>query len=450
MVTLQTTNFEEENFKTFIDGNDNNLYELNILKEIHYINIKCHNTIDDRKQIYSYKLKLKDIQNNTNFNNLSQVFNFFKSLDNRYISIEKEENYISLILRIKNNKNPIIFQLEKEYEEKDIQNFNDAKKRIQELSEENKELKRRIIVLENNFKKLDEYFKNYKDMMEKNYIYNLFDIKSYELDNIFNNLYSNIIKTKEEFGLINMGIRKLFNRNIIYFQNKYESKEDKFDSNPPSKNFSEIFDILDYSILVILTKDNKKFGAFINNKKKQENINDQNNNNYMINQNNNNLKINQNNNNFMVNQNNNNLVINQNNNPFRVNQNNNNLIINKNNKFGMIPINKNIQKYNFNVINAVNSNNFIHFFDSKSSLGEYFIFSLDKMKIYYSNEQNEGNIRFPNFNFKYDSNRQSLFGNEYYTNNYTENNTINSSNVYKLSERNEFNIEDCELFEVSF
>ena len=42
MVTLQTTNFEEENFKTFIDGNDNNLYELNILNEIHYINIKCH------------------------------------------------------------------------------------------------------------------------------------------------------------------------------------------------------------------------------------------------------------------------------------------------------------------------------------------------------------------------------------------------------------------------
>jgi hypothetical protein len=114
------------------------------LKEIHYINIKCHNTIDDRKQIYSYKLKLKDIQNNTHFSNLSQAFNFFKSLDNRNISIEKEENYISLILRIKNNKNPIIFQLEKEYEEKDIQNFNDAKKRIQELSEENKELKRRI------------------------------------------------------------------------------------------------------------------------------------------------------------------------------------------------------------------------------------------------------------------------------------------------------------------
>ena len=72
------------------------------------------------------------------------------------------------------------------------------------------------------------------------------------------------------------------------------------------------------------------------------------------------------------------------------------------------------------------------------------------MKIYYSNEQNEGNVHFPNFNFKYDSNRQSLFGNEYYTNNYTENNTIYSSNIYKLSERNEFNIEYCELFEVSF
>ena len=278
-------------------------------------------------------------------------------------------------------------------------------------------------------------------MMEKNYIYNLFDIKSYELDNIFNNLYSNIIKTKEEFGLINMGIRKLFNRNIIYFQNKYESKEDKFDSNPASKNFSEIFDVLDYSILVILTKDNKKFGAFINNKKKQENINDQNNNNYMINQNNNNLKINQNNNNLMINQNNNNLMINQNNNNFMINQNIN---------FGMNIFDIENAIFKSNTINNINSNNFIHFFDSKSSLGDYFIFSLDKMKIYYSNEQNEGNIRFPNFNFKYDSNRQSLFGNEYYTNNYTENNTIYSSNVYKLSERNECNIEYCELFEVSF
>ena len=323
------------------------------------------------------------------------------------------------------------------------------KKRIQELSEENKELKRRIIVLENNFKKLDEYFKNYKDMMEKNYIYNLFDIKSYELDNIFNNLYSNIIKTKEEFGLINMGIRKLFNRNIIYFQNKYESKEDKFDNNPPSKNFSEIFDILDYSILVILTKDNKKFGAFINNKNKQENINVQNNNNFNNDGNNNMIALNDNN--LMINQNNNNLMINQNNNiNYRINQNNN---IN----YRMSQKKRNIQKFKqvnmldtFDTFNTINSNNFIHFFDSKSSLGEFFIFSLDKMKIYYSNEQNEGNIRFPNFNFKYDSNRQSLFGNEYYTNNYTENNTIYSSNVYKLSERNEFNIEYCELFEVSF
>ena len=380
METLQTTNLEEENFKTFIDGNDYNLYELNILKEIHYINIKCHNTIDDRKQIYSYKLKLKDIQNNTHFNNLSQVFNFFKSLDNRNISIEKEENYISLILRIKNNKNPIIFQLEKEYEEKDIQNFNDAKKRIQELSEENKELKRRIIVLENNFKKLDEYFKNYKDMMEKNYIYNLFDIKSYELDNIFNNLYSNIIKTKEEFGLINMGIRKLFNRNIIYFQNKYESKEDKFDNNPPSKNFSEIFDILDYSILVILTKDNKKFGAFINNKNKQENINVQNNNNFNNDGNNNMIALNDNN--LMINQNNNNLMFNQNNNiNNRMNQNNNNNY-RMNQKKRNIQKNKKINNYNifdtediFNPVSTVNSNNFISFFDSKSSSGEYFIFS---------------------------------------------------------------------------
>ena len=125
---------------------------------------------------------------------------------------------------------------------------------------------------------------------------------------------------------------------------------------------------------------------------------------------------------------------------------------NKNINFGMNSFDRNIPNAfdNFNTINTINSNNFIHFFDSKSSLGEYFIFSLDKMKIYYSNEQNEGNIRFPNFNFKYDSNRQSLFGNEYYTNNYTENNTIYSSNVYKLSERNEFNIEYCELFEVSF
>ena len=155
------------------------------------------------------------------------------------------------------------------------------------------------------------------------------------------------------------------------------------DNNPPSKNFSEIFDILDYSILVILTKDNKKFGAFINNKNKQKNINVQNNNNF-INDDLifNNLMINQNNNNLMFNQNNNNLMINK----------------NKNINFGMNSFDRNIPNA-FDNFNTINSNNFILFFDSKSSLGEYFIFSLDKMKIYYSNEQNEGNIRFPNFNF---------------------------------------------------
>ena len=91
-------------------------------------------------------------------------------------------------------------------------------------------------------------------------------MKSYQLDDILKSLSSDIIKTREEFGLINKGIIKLFNKNIIYFSCKYKSKEDKFDVQNSGKNFSKIFEKLEYSVLLIYTKDENKFGVFINKK----------------------------------------------------------------------------------------------------------------------------------------------------------------------------------------
>ena len=102
--------------------------------------------------------------------------------------------------------------------------------------------------------------------MERNCFYNSFDIESYKLDEIFNLLSKNsdIITKKEELGLINKGIQKLFNKNIIYFECKYKSKKDILDEENPSNNFTQIYDQLMYSVLIVLTKDNRKFGAFIN------------------------------------------------------------------------------------------------------------------------------------------------------------------------------------------
>ena len=95
-------------------------------------------------------------------------------------------------------------------------------------------------------------------------------------------------------------------------------------------------------------------------------------------------------------------------------------------------------------------------FNSSSNINDYFVFSLDNSKIFYSDKE-KGSI-IPNFSIIYDNNRQCFYGNE--TNNNITNNldksyqTVNPqtqnniNNRFKLSGKSQFNILCFEIYEV--
>ena len=64
--------------------------------------------------------------------------------------------------------------------------------------------------------------------------------------------------------MINKGIFHLFNSNIIIFNLIYDSKKD----GEEPENFKKKFEGLIYSIIIIKTKDKKRFGFFCNNSQK--------------------------------------------------------------------------------------------------------------------------------------------------------------------------------------
>ena len=161
--------------------------------------------------------------------------------------------------------------------------------------------------------------------------------------------------------------------------------------------FNEIYDkILDYAIIIIKTKDEKKFGIFCN--KKNDAFNNQ----------------------------------------------NLNLIINLNNQNRIMPNNypnemMGFQNYNMNNMNL--NNDYIDIFNSNSISNKYFVFSLDDFSVYYSNESTS----FPNISIKLSKQFQTLCGNENYNMNIPQN--INTSN-FKLSGGNQFNIRKYELYSI--
>ena len=95
--------------------------------------------------------------------------------------------------------------------------------------------------------------------MDLNFRYNSFDPEAYKLDDIYNNLSSkHIIQNISDFCLINQGIQHLFKKNIVFFECIYKSENLKFDDNM----FDEMLQNSGYSILIVLTQDNRRFGAF--------------------------------------------------------------------------------------------------------------------------------------------------------------------------------------------
>jgi hypothetical protein len=203
-----------------------------------------------------------------------------------------------LLIQLNNKK--LSIKLEEEIK-LEIGSLQDVIKELKILKKENKLLKKKV-------QQLEKENQINQTKLDLNLLYNSFDINAYKLENIFEKLKSKIIKNREDLGLINRGIKYLFNNNIIYLQNKYISNNEE---QPDITNIKNLLDSLDYSLIIILTKDRRRFGAFINNKKAKLN-------NGLLNPDNNNINNNNlmNNNNMMMNINNmmNNNMMNNNNN----------------------------------------------------------------------------------------------------------------------------------------
>ena len=447
---------EENNIQAFVYEDSENLYAVDFLKNNDYIVIKCSHTSIDIDIKYSYKLYEDEIKKTTSCKSISNFLSKIGKFKNE-MKIEKTENFILLHILLDNYKKEIkTVKLEEGYEEEEeldgkINNLEDAIKMIKILIQENKKLK-------NKLKSIENKFKEYKNKMELNFAYNSLDINSYKLDNIFKTLpCKDIIQNRDEFGLINLGFQHLFKKNIIFFECIYKSIKKEYDC----MELKNMLNTHQFLVIVILTKDKKRFGAFFENDINNEMNNMNNVNNNMNNVNNNNINnVNMNN---MNNVNMNNMNIMNMNNINKVNVNNNN--INKNNNIfdnildnilDNMNMNNNMilnnTKYNMNMNNNMNNNNMNSMnignspeetiFNSSLCLKDYFVFSLDNLQIFYSN--NQENKVIPNFFILYDINRQSLYGREF------QNNQNMNINQYKLSNKQEFNVKDFELYNVEF
>ena len=419
-IPLRTPEVNEdfkENTKTIIlDTDQIEIYQIDFIIKEKEILIKFYNTSDNSNKNYSYELTLNEIKSSTPFNNLRT---FLSKINRDNCRIIKKDDDIELEVKF-NQKNILTLKLVEEI------NLKDVIKELQILKKENKWLKEKVQSLEN---------ENtiYQKKMALNYFYNSFDINAYKLEDVFQTLNSTIIRNREDLGLINQGIKHLFNKNIVSFLIKYRSNNEE----PDITNIKNQFDNLEYFLIVILTKDRKRFGAFGHNKNQINNQQYF----YMDNMNNNNMY----NNNMNMNNNGNNRAMNNGNNMM------NQFGIQKNNGF-----NNNNMGNNNNMMNKYQNVADNNIFNSISSFNEYYTFSLDNSKIYYSDQENINN--FPNFSIIYDFNRQCLYGNE--TNNNNSSNLVQSyqtinfgtqnnfNNSFKLSGKAQFNVNCFELYEV--
>ena len=358
--------------------NPDSLFQIYIKKFNDYIEIICMDILDESNQNTKYSNKynsksLKEIMGEWSINKAYQIL---KGITPNNAFIELKDNIIILSINLSSIKEKFLL-----YKAIDI---NECLTLINQLREENNNLRNELNEFKNNFKIICQY--------------NLLDINSpFKLKYIFEQIKSahktRLINKEEELVIINKGIKHLLNKSICSMKILYCSETNGED---PDK-FNEKYDeILDYAIIIIKTKDEKKFGIFCN--KKNDAFNNQ----------------------------------------------NLNLIINLNNQNRIMPNNypnemMGFQNYNMNNMNL--NNDYIDIFNSNSISNKYFVFSLDDFSVYYSNESTS----FPNISIKLSKQFQTLCGNE----NYNMNNPFNSNTSnFKLSGGNQFNIRKYELYSI--
>ena len=414
-INLNVFNEQDNPYATcYIDSN-NDLYQINFYKKNDTIYINCHNTSQEEDIIYSYELSLEEVQQTNVFKTFDQILNFLKGINdgiNNY-SLEKKGDTVLLKITINDHSRMNLILV------REMNSLKDVISQMKNLIKENENLKSRVSKLEEENEK-----------MKLNYFYNSFDTQAYKLENLFENLKlnkdSNIINNKYDLRLINQGIKFLFNKTITNLKIFYQYKDD-FDP----QFYADISSQLNFYIIIILTKDNRKFGGLFNKSLNKNNqiINDQLQNNDIY-------------------------------------------------EFNQINFNNHIQQQQ---INNYNSNNNI-IFNSSSNLNEYFVFSLDYYKLYYCDKTNTNVQNVPNFIVIFDQNRQCIYGREACPNgNLANSQSLEMSqrsiqinpymdkkmrrqiqmnpnmgnqknnfqdNLYKLSGKNEFNVKYFEIVEI--
>ena len=145
---------------------------------------------------------------------------------------------------------------------------------INQLKNENKLLKNQlneafqnIISISNklnNLNKLDNYINKLKEY-DLNFLYNSLDNELYKLEDSYKSLNHDIIKNRGELGLINSGIKRKINSNISKFILKYKAS---VDGKNPEIFYSKCENIF-YTLFIIKTNNDKRFGVFFYNKQKK-------------------------------------------------------------------------------------------------------------------------------------------------------------------------------------
>ena len=300
--------------------------------------------------------------------------------------------------KIKNQDDKNYFLLQKRIEEQG--------KEIKELKIENETLKKQLNEAFQNiisiYNRLDKYNKLEKllsklNQIQLNFLFNSLDDQLYKLEDSFKSLNHELIKSRAEFGLINLGIKRQLKSNIGKCILKYKASVDGKNPNIFHLKCDNIF----YQLLIIKTTNERRFGVFFCNNK-----------NYLKN---NNMLYNTFNG-FYKNYINHKQFNNRDN--FQMTQNNN--------------MSMDFTDINNDKINEI--------FNCKSRPDKFFAFSLNNSKIFYPNFKNTANT--PCFSINFDPNRESYYGKEKKVN-------INLQvKDFVLSGKEEFNILEFEVYEI--
>ena len=344
--------------------NPDSLFQIFIKKFNDYIEIICMDILDESNQNtkYSSKFNSKSLQEIMGERSINKAYQILKDITPNNALIKLKDNIIILSINSSSIKEKFLL-----YKAIDI---NECLTLINQLREENNNLRNELNEFKNNFKIICQY--------------NLLDINSpFKLKDIFEQIKSahktRLINKEEELVIINKGIKHLLNKSICSMKILYCSETNGEDPDKFNEKYNEI---LDYAIIIIKTKDEKKFGIFCN--KKNDAFNNQNLNNHL---------------------------------------------------------NEKMRFQNYYMDNINLNNDYIDIFNSNSISNKHFVFSLDDLSVYYSNESTS----FPNISIKLSKQFQTLCGNENYNMNIPQN--INTSN-FKLSGGNQFNIRKYELYSI--